>query len=338
MKRTLTTALVAAVALTATHAAHAADHLDAPNVMGNGQIDINDLYAFQSPNNPDNSVLIMTVNPGAGAISGTTFGTDVSYEFAIDTNGDAVRDVTFATTFGAVTGGTQAYTVTRNGAAYAAGTTGVNTTNGTGQTTAGLFDDPFFFDLNGFSQDPSMINFTGDDFFAGLAVSAIVLEVPSADLGAQNVGIYARTVQGGSQVDRMGRPAITTALISPDDEKTNFNLSDPADDPANFGQIVRDQIATYGGDPNLADVLLPDLLTFDSSSADGFLTGRRLQDDVIDAELGLLTNGGLTSDGVDGNDVPFNSMFPYLAAVPEPTSAALLGLAGLALTTRRRRS
>ena len=35
-------------------------------------------------------------------------------------------------------------------------------------------------------------------------------------------------------------------------------------------------------------VLLPDVLTFDQSSTDGFLNGRQLADDVIDAELGLL--------------------------------------------------
>ena len=43
--------------------ARAADHLDAPILVGNGQLDINDVYAFQSPSNADNTVLIMTVNP-----------------------------------------------------------------------------------------------------------------------------------------------------------------------------------------------------------------------------------------------------------------------------------
>ena len=43
---------------------------------------------------------------------------------------------------------------------------------------------------------------------------------------------------------------------------------------------------------------MPDILTFDYSSSAGFLNGRRLQDDVIDIELNLVTNGKVTGDGV----------------------------------------
>ena len=68
---------------------HAADHLDAPALEGNGHLDLNDLYAFQSPNNADHTVLIMTVNPFAGVVSDTEFGAaDVEYEFLIDNNGE----------------------------------------------------------------------------------------------------------------------------------------------------------------------------------------------------------------------------------------------------------
>jgi len=63
-----------------------------------------------------------------------------------------------------------------------------------------------------------------------------------------------------------------------------------------------------------ADVLLPDTLTVKLGDVSGFLNGRRLADDVIDAEFGLLTNGNVTSDGVDANDRAFPSSFPYLAA------------------------
>jgi len=51
------------------------------------------------------------------------------------------------------------------------------------------------------------------------------------------------------------------------------------------------------------------------------LTGRALNDDVIDVELTLIfggasgtSNPGLTSDKVNANDKPFLSTFPYLAA------------------------
>jgi len=45
--------------------------------------------------------------------------------------------------------------------------------------------------------------------------------------------------------------------------------------------------------------------------ATGFLNGRGLADDVIDAELGLITEGLITTDCVD-NDSTFLSGFPYL--------------------------
>ena len=63
----------------------------------------------------------------------------------------------------------------------------------------------------------------------------------------------------------------------------------------------------------LANVLLPDILTYDTSSSAGFLNGRQLSDDAIDAELNLITNGKLTGDCVS-NDSTFSNAFPYLGS------------------------
>ncbi len=63
----------------------------------------------------------------------------------------------------------------------------------------------------------------------------------------------------------------------------------------------------------IAKVLLPDTLTVKLGDAAGFLNGRKLSDDVINAEFSLLTNGAVTSDGVDHNDRAFLSTFPYTA-------------------------
>lgn len=322
----------------------AADHLDAPllRAAGQGGRDINDVYAFRSPTNAANTVLVMTVNPFAGIVNpaGTmsplTFDPSVEYQFRVDNNGDALADVTYATTFTAPVGGVQTLTTTRNGAAFASGNTGTNIAlAGGGAVRAGLFDDPFFFDLVGFNNG---FNFTGTDTFAGADVSAIVLEVPSSDFGAQNVGIWARTLVGGNQIDRMGRPAINTALIA-SARKDDFNAGVPASDAANFGAEVRAQIeALNGGNAthatNTAGALLPDVLTFDTANPGGFLNGRRLADDVIDAELTLLTNSANPiGDGVNANDVAFRKVFPYLAppnGIPEPSTVALLA-AGLSL-------
>jgi hypothetical protein len=62
----------------------------------------------------------------------------------------------------------------------------------------------------------------------------------------------------------------------------------------------------------LARILLPDIITYDvRTAAEGPLNGRALADDVIDAELGLTTNGCVTSDGVDAHS-DYDENFPYL--------------------------
>ncbi len=294
----------------------AADHLDSPSVQSNHSLDINDVYAFKSPANPNNIVLVMTVNPLAGVLSGTAFSSAGTYQFDIDNNSDAIPDRTFTVYFSAVKNGSQNVLVLRaNGSVLASGKTEQNiAVKGGGKLRAGLFDDPFFFDLNGFNNN---FSFTGSDFFAGMNVSAIVLEIPRTELGGVNVGISARTKIGNKQFDRMGRPAINTVLFS-SSRKDAFNAGLPSKDYATFHVEVEARIAALNGGDTvtaaaLAGVLLPDLLTVDASSSAGFLNGRQPANDVIDAELNLLTNGGVKTDNVNANDVAFLAAFPYLA-------------------------
>jgi hypothetical protein len=196
------------------------------------------------------------------------------------------------------------------GAVIAEGTTGEDiSVRGGGTLHAGLFDDPFFFDLNAFLGSYDFCNApggtagsSGSDFFAGLNVSAIVLEVPSSSLGPDNIGVWARTELDGAQVDRMGRPAINTVFI-PSSSKNAYNETKPRQDAKKFSQFLGD----------FAPVLLPDILTIDTSSSAGFLNGRQLADDVIDIELQIITGNPAAGDCVDGNDVGFPGAFPYLA-------------------------
>ncbi|MGH9086187.1 MAG: DUF4331 family protein, partial [Acidimicrobiales bacterium] len=130
---------------------------------------------------------------------------------------------------------------------------------------------------------------------------------------------WARTRVDDEVVDRMGRPAIATVLI-PDGQEDAFNQTAPAADRATWGDEVVDALIALSGGTytpaqaqGLSEVLLPDILTVDTSSSAGFLNGRRLADDVIDAELGIVTNGALTSDCVAANDKSFSTTFPYLA-------------------------
>jgi hypothetical protein len=137
------------------------------------------------------------------------------------------------------------------------------------------------------------------------------------------------------QADQIARPAINTVFISPAD-KDKFNGATPSQMAAAFGSEMKGNLLALnpGYTTNLlgltADqfigVLSTDVLNASTTGKTTFydgtnvLTGRALGDDVIDVELTLLFGGsdghanpGLTSDHVNGNDVPFLTGFPYLA-------------------------
>ena len=107
-------------------------------------------------------------------------------------------------------------------------------------------------------------------FFAGQNVSAIVLEVPTTDIVDRSVfslvAAWANTEKSGEQIDRTGRPAINTLLI-PTSRKDEFNQGNPFDDPVDFRDDVIASILGFTYDRPyaefLADVLLPDVTTFD---------------------------------------------------------------------------
>jgi Domain of unknown function (DUF4331) len=316
----------------------AADHLDAPAVKKDGRTDITDVYAFQSKEHAGNTVLIMDVNPLAGVVSGTSFDPKGTYEFLVDNDGDARADVTLSATF-ADTGHGQRVKVKRGNATVGNAPTGETfSLHGGGQAWAGLADDPFFFDLQAFNDQVkaaggsrTFCDANAVDFFAGTNISAIVLEVPSSWLtgSTSNIGVWARTWHRGDLADQMGRPAINTVFV-PSNLKDTFNATAPADMPAAFGQIFTDDLlalSNLDGSPYTEDqaeaitaILLPDVLIVDTASAAGFLNGRQPADDVIDAELAVVTGGlfggsaVLASDCVNANDATLPLIFPYLAA------------------------
>ena len=324
--------------------ARAADHLDAPGLTppgGDTRLDITDVYAFQSPTNPQYTVLIMGINPLAGVLNDGTFRPgNALYAFKIDSDGDAKEDVTFRIKFSRPDENlVQRVTIARDGGVdqdldgsmrnpIAKGMTDeIISIPGGGMLFAGVMDDPFFFDLEGFlALDFCAPGETRPNFFAGLNISAIALEVPSSWLGSNNIGVWARTVSNGKQIDRMGRPAINTVFIpnnplepvgTEPSMKNKFNSALPRNDQQRFRPEVVDTLKLFYGDDDatinaLADILLPDILTVDTSNPAGFLNGRGLADDVIDAEYPLVTNGAVTTDCVS-NDSAFTGTFPYLA-------------------------
>jgi hypothetical protein len=137
------------------------------------------------------------------------------------------------------------------------------------------------------------------------------------------------------QSDQMGRPAINTVFIGAS-AKDSFNTTIPSQMAAVFGAEMKTKLLTLnpGYTTNLlgldADqfigVVSSDVLNVSTTTKTTFydgtnvLTGRALNDDVIDVELTLIFGGpaakdnpGLVSDHVDGNDKPFLTSFPYLA-------------------------
>ncbi len=216
---------------------------------------------------------------------------------------------------------------------------------GGGKAFAGVRDDPFFFDLPGFvefkkqllggSTDLGVLlgGFTGVDTFKGTNVSSIAIEVPNARLGGtgKTVGIWATVLQRShgvyQQVERMGRPAINTVFNNTNAEKEAANRLRPSDDRSfDRDNVIAtmtaiDHVLEVNAASNytaaeirgIANVLTPDTLTIKLGLNAGFLNGRRLSDDVINAEFSLLTHGNVTSDGVNANDATFRATFPYLA-------------------------
>lgn len=139
-----------------------------------------------------------------------------------------------------------------------------------------------------------------------------------------------------AQEDQMARPAINTVFVEAS-KKDMFNGTIPSAQGAAFASIFNTKLLALnaGYTTNLlglsstafTGILATDVLTVSLNGTTTFydgtnvLTGRELDDDVIDVELILIFGGpaneenpGLTSDHVNSNDADFSTSFPYLAA------------------------
>src|SRR5438445_6671406 len=203
---------------------------------GDARLDLTDLYAFPKPGDAGKSILIMNVHPSAsvnppGPTTADPFAREALYELKIDTDGDAVADIAYRVRFSASEGGKLTATLRRvegiqaartgdggqaivEGAPVSMGREARVTQAGDYRFFAGWRSDPFFFDVRGALNN---LQFTGDDFFADKDVCSIVLEVPNSALGHKEVGLWARTLDGGGgswiQADRGGRPAQAVFLV-----------------------------------------------------------------------------------------------------------------------------
>jgi hypothetical protein len=219
---------------------------------------------------------------------------------------------------------------------------------GTITAFAGPREDPFFFDLIGFDRFVATFNSTGTvdpgqfthvDSFLGKNVNAIVLEFPisvvvgnATKFSAWAVTYLAdfrfndefrdrdhrdneRDADGLRQIDRMGNPAVNTALI-PTALKDAFNFGIPENDAKDFAPAILATLAKFHTPAAtvaaLATAAVPDTLKFDTSLPDGYIqvppNGRKLSDRVTDFLLGLIVNVSGFTDGT--------AVKTYLASVP----------------------
>jgi hypothetical protein len=203
--KTVTLACVSLLVLVTSIYLTAADHADSPAVMGTGS-DITDLYAFQSPSNPNNLVFVVNVQgfiASGSATANASFDEEVMLEINIDNNGDAKEDLVLQATFengkvkvygpvAPIQSGVTSTLVTATTVTEAAITKGtaapvIGEKNGI-KVFAGPRDDPFFFDLVTFREiikgNASSFNNPGTDSFKGTNILSLVVEVPKSMVGS----------------------------------------------------------------------------------------------------------------------------------------------------------
>ena len=196
------------------------------------------------------------------------------------------------------------------------------------------------------------------DFTSGYNVNAIAVRVPikflQGETSSTTFDVWETISVPGpngqyKQVERLARPGINEGLISTNDFLNALNSVGPDFEAAALagkkpaaniaGPIVADASRTLkaiGNDDQrtgaLLTAFLPDVMRIDTTGPSGYgnalnakgspIRGRKLEDDVIDTTLSVLTNGAITSDnvsyaGTPGNPSqghsPLQPQFPYLA-------------------------
>jgi hypothetical protein len=129
------------------------------------------------------------------------------------------------------------------------------------------------------------------------------------------------------QIDRMGNPAVNTALI-PAPLKDAFNFGVPQNDARDFAGAILGQIlaldkkfgtcpptATSAAScnpnvPLLASVAVPDILRFASNLPDGYPNGRQLADRTTDILISLILQLPGFTDGTSAKT--YCSVFPFV--------------------------
>ena len=177
----------------------AADHVEAPGVQGNPAVDITDFYAWHTD---DGKIVAVIGFAGLGeAGAQATYDDTVLYGIHIDNSNDNVADEDIWIRFGKNAADEWGVKVMGIAADPVIGPVGTIIDAPLGlRVYAGLRDDPFFFDLEGYNEtlDTATLAFDNSrDFFAQTNVTAIVVElsVDAVAAGQDNITMWATTRQ-----------------------------------------------------------------------------------------------------------------------------------------------
>jgi Domain of unknown function (DUF4331) len=351
----------------------AADHRDGPTFGPPTRFDVADVYAFLDPRDNDKVVLIGTIGgfivPGE-AVNEGAFDSTGLFSFAIENDGDARADMFIDVRFsrraireGASSPSQDAFVSFRNESrrvlrcpqgVFSAPVTQPTLNEVANpqivtelaneehpapdiQFFAGEVDDPFFFDIPGFSRfvgsvlagspDPSRLN-RGRDTFAGYNIVAIALRVPATMLrdatpkagtvAPTKIGVSFTTAQGNvqtvrgervslgrwHQLDRMGIPGVNVAFIG-FNRKEAYNSASTQDDANGvFFDDIAGTLAALGTNAAntalLASIVgLPPAKPLKKSDPRG--TGDFLR---LETDKALLPNDGLGGPSSNANGFP----------------------------------
>ena len=187
-----------------------ADHLDPPartdpdvDPTPDRAADIADVYAWSEGGNTN---IAVTFAGPAPTDRPATYDRDVLYRVYLSTDGNALNtERVIEVRFGK--DGTGNNGVRADGLPVVGTLVGpveTDLTQGAVKFRAGLFDDPFFFDLQGFKEtrDTGTLQFDSErDFFANANATAFVMQFPTESLGASGaITVWADTRRFGGQL------------------------------------------------------------------------------------------------------------------------------------------
>jgi len=195
----------------------AADHLDPPartdpdvDMTPDKAADIADIYTWNTGTDADAKLVVAMTFAGPQASNlPATYDRDVLYTINISNDGNpSTTEFPIEIRFGKNGNltGVQLKNVPGTTAPIEGPVeTDLTRDNGAIKVRAGLFDDPFFFDLQGFRTTRSTGTLSFDknrNFFAGQNLTAVVIEVPrsAAVNGTNPVTIWGTTARFGGQI------------------------------------------------------------------------------------------------------------------------------------------